>query len=56
MATLVLVTVAIRVLFTRECLWQRPGHMDKPVLNVLANLHRYMTKMMLISVGSKVVR
>ena len=49
MATLVLVTVAIRVLFTRECLWQRPGHMDKPVLNVRANLHRYMMKMMLIS-------
>ena len=46
MATLVLVTVAMRVLFTRECFRQRSGHTDKPVLNVCANLHMYKMKLL----------
>ena len=45
MATLVLVTMAIRVLITRECFRQKSGHMDKPVLNVRANLHKYNMKL-----------
>ena len=44
-ATLFLVTVAMRVLFTRECSRQKSGHMDKPVLNVRANLHKYKMKL-----------
>ena len=46
MATLVLVTVAMRVLFTRECFRQRSGHTDKPVLNVCANLHKCKMKLL----------
>ena len=45
MATLVPVTVAIWVLFTRECVRQKSGHMDKPVSHVRANLHKYKMKL-----------
>ena len=45
MATLVPVTVAIKVLFTRERVRQKSGHMDTPVLNVRANLHKYKMKL-----------
>ena len=46
MATLVLVTMAIRVLFTRSYFRQESGHMDKPVLNVRANLHKHKMKVL----------
>ena len=46
MATLVLVTMAIRVLFARECFRQKSGHVDKPVLNVRANFHKYKMKLL----------
>ena len=39
---------AITVLFTRECFRQRSGHMDKPVFNVRANLHKYKMKLLLV--------
>ena len=45
MATQVPVTVAVRVLFTRECFRQKSGHMDKPVFNVRANLHKCKLKL-----------
>ena len=45
MATLVPVRVAIRVLFSRECVWQKSGHMDTPVINVPASLHKYKMKL-----------
>ena len=32
----------------QECFRQRSGHMDKPVLNVRANLHKYKMKLLLV--------
>ena len=48
MATMGPVTVATRVQFTRERFRRRSGHMDKPVLNVRANLHKYMMNVSLV--------
>ena len=48
MATMGPVTVATRVQFTRERFRRRSGHMDKPVLNVRANLHKYIMNVSLV--------
>ena len=42
---MVLVAMAMR-LFTREWFRQKSGHMDKPVLNLRANLHKYKMKLL----------
>ena len=42
------IPMAIRVLFTGECFRQRSGHMDRPVKNVRAILHKY--KMRLVPI------
>ena len=55
MAALVLVTVATRVLFTRECFRRGSGHMDKPVLFVRVNLHKVHDEIF-FRLGSEVVR